>query len=217
MIGNKGKNRQDIKDTGQNIDMSHMSPLERARLAALIELDGDPALRQHLLGAIGTTETMPRRRERDVPAQWTQIHVLDRLEEAAQVRAMMPASTRPKAFGTAWPSIVQERIPLVVQAEMASTGELEAQQEDKNRVRLPPTAAQVTRAEEAERWPFEYLADQPDLARAIGLRTLWAVMKVDIRKRCERRGIDHAEFNSQWQQALSAITGKLIARKVPVS
>lgn len=197
--------------------MSHMSYLERARLAVLIELDGDPALRQHLLGAIGSAEPRPRRRERSVPAQWTQIHVLDRLEEAVEVRAMMPASTRPKEFGTAWPSIVQERIPLVVQAEMAATGELEAQQEDKNRVRLPPTAAQVTRAEEAERWPFEYLADQPELARAIGLRTLWAVMKVDIRKRCDRRGLDHAAFNMQWQAALSLITSRLIARKVPVS
>jgi hypothetical protein len=75
----------------------------------------------------------------------------------------------------------------------------------------------VTRAEEAERWPFEYLSDRPDLARALNLRALWSVMKVDIRKRCLARGLDHAEFNAQWQAALSVIATSLIANRVPVS
>jgi hypothetical protein len=195
--------------------MSHMSSIERARLAALVELDGDPALRTHLLGAIGRAEPGYRaRREREVPAQWTIIHVLDRLEEAVEVRAMMPAATRPKEFGSVWPAYTYDRFDLNSQME---TEELEKTLADRNKVRLQPSAAQVSRAEEAERWPFEYLADQPELARAIGLRALWSVMKVDIRKRCKSRGIDHAEFNLQWQAALSLITGRLIARKVPIS
>lgn len=194
-------------------EMSQMSPIERARLAALVELDGDPALRQHLLGVVGRAPER-RRRDREIPDRWTVIHTLDRLEEAAEVRAMMPASTRPKEFGQAWPAYDYDRGDLNAQLE---THELEKTLADRNKVRLQPSAAQVTRAEQAERWPFEFLADRPELARAIGLRTLWAVMKVDIRKRCEARGIDHAEFNVQWQAALSAITARLIARKVPIS
>jgi len=126
---------------------------------------------------------------------------LDRLEEAFQVMAMMPAATRPKAYGSAWPSVVQEKIPLITLAEMGAIGELETQQEEQNRVRMAPTSAQVSRMEQALRWPFEYLSDQPELAKAIQLRSMWAAMGVDIRKRCERRGIEHEEFNRQWQEA----------------
>jgi hypothetical protein len=195
------------------VDLSKLSILEQARLSALIEVDGDPGLRAHLLGAVGRSTPL-RRREREVPAQWTIIYVLDRLEEAVEVRAMMPASTRPKEFGAAWPTYTYDRFDLNSQME---TEELEKTLADRNKVRLQPSAAQISRAEEAERWPFEFLADRPELARAIGLRTLWSVMKIDIRKRCLARGIDHAEFNVQWQAALSEIAGKLIARKVPVS
>ncbi|MBR0693623.1 DUF6362 family protein [Bradyrhizobium lablabi] len=142
---------------------------------------------------------------------------MDRLEEAFQVMAMMPAATRPKAYGSAWPSVVQEKIPLVVLAEMSESGELATREGEQNRVRLPPTSAQVSRMEQASRWPFEYLRDQPELAKAISLRAMWSAMRVDIRRRCQRRGIDHDEFNRQWQEGLKIITEQLIARRVPVS
>jgi Domain of unknown function (DUF6362) len=148
---------------------------------------------------------------------WTIVHTLDRLEEAFHVMAMMPAATRPKAYGSAWPSVVQEKIPLVILAEMSASGELETQQKEQNRVRLPPSSAQVSRMEQALRWPFEYLSGQPDLARAISLRAMWSAMGADIRKRCKRRGIDHVEFSRQWQEGLNIITATLISRKVPVS
>jgi hypothetical protein len=197
------------------VDISRMSLSQRAKLTALIERDGDAVMRAHILGAVGQSEPGRRsRREREVPAQWSQIHVLDRIEEAFEVMAMMPAATRPKQFGAAWPAYTYDRGDLNAQLE---TFELEKTLADRNKVRLSPTAAQVTRMEQASRWPFEYLSDRPDLARAIGLRCLWSVAKADIRKRCQARGIEHAEFNMQWQAALSLITGKLIARKVPVS
>src|SRR5258708_31528061 len=52
------------------VDLSKLSPIERARLAALVELDGDANLREHLLGAVGRSEPAQRRREREVPPQW---------------------------------------------------------------------------------------------------------------------------------------------------
>lgn len=202
-----------------NIDISHMSHSDRAKLSALIEKDGDAELREHLLGAMGRSETGrgSLRAPREVPDAWSIVHVLDRLEEAYEVMAMMPAATRPKAYGSAWPSFVQDKIPLVILAEMSASGELETQQEEQNRVRLPPSSAQISRMEQALRWPFEYLRDRPELAKAISLKTMWAAMHVDIRKRCERRGIDHDAFNRQWQEGLNIITVLLIARKVPVS
>jgi Domain of unknown function (DUF6362) len=215
MTGNKGKNKMD----GADADISHMSPKDRAELSALIEKDGDADLRQHLLGAMGRSETArgSLRAPREVPSTWSIVHALDRLEEAFQVMAMMPGATRPKAYGSAWPSVVQEKIPLVILAEMSASGELETQQEEQNRVRLPPSSAQITRMEQALRWPFEYLRDRPELARAISQRAMWAAMRVDIRRRCERRGIDHDEFNEAWQEGLNIITVMLIALKVPVS
>jgi hypothetical protein len=42
-------------------------------------------------------------------------------------------------------------------------------------------------------------------------------MRVDIRKRCERRRLHHETFNVQWQAGLKIITGRLIARRVPVT
>jgi hypothetical protein len=201
------------------MDLSTMSPADRAKLSALIEKDGDADLREHLLGAIGRANPGrgSLRAPRDVPSRWEIVHVLDRLEEAFEVMGMMPAATRPKAYGSAWPAIVQEKIPLVILAEMSAIGELETQEEEKNRVRLPPSSAQITRMEQALRWPFEFLRDRPELARAISQRSMWAAMHVNIRKRCERRGIDHDEFNRDWQEGLRIITVMLIALKVPVS
>ena len=215
----KEKRSGDIPASDVSEKLSQMSLLDRARLAALIELDGDAALRAHILGAMGQVEAGrgSRGSAREVPSTWTQIHVLDRLEEAFAVMAMMPAATRPKAYGSAWPSVVQERLPLVVLAEMSASGELETQQEEQNRIRLPPSSAQVSRMDQALRWPFEYLSDRPELARAISLRAMWSAMRVDIRRRCERRALDHKIFNMQWQAALSILTGRLIARRVPVS
>lgn len=200
-------------------DVKNLSISQRAKLSALIEVDGDQALRQHLLGAIGRSEAARGARggAREVPDRWTQIHVLDRLEEGYEVLAGMPMATRPKVFGGAWPSFQQEKLSIGDQVNLMETGELEHLHEDRNRVRMAATSAQVTRMEQALRWPFEYLSDKPDLAKAISLRAMWAVMRTDIRKRCERRGIDHDQFNRQWQAGLNIVTAMLIARKVPVS
>jgi len=203
-------------DRDDMVDVTLLSLTDRARLAALAELDGGAAVRSLMLGAIGHSAPAraSRGKVRELPSQWTQIHVLDRLEEAFEVMAMMPAATRPKSFGAAWPKYAYDRFDLNAQLE---TAELEKTLADRNKVRLSPTAAQVSRMDQALRWPFEYLSDQPDLARALSLRCFWAAMRADIRKRCAARGIDHGEFNAAWQNALRLVTMALIARKVPVT
>lgn len=204
-------------------DLSLLSKEARAALDIMIESGADPSLRIYLTGAIGSggaaveRRSSAVRRQRDVPATWTQIHVLDRMEEAYSVLSSLPMKTRPKVYGNNMPMVVKEsRLSLLDQVLMMQSGELEELHDDRNRVRLAPTSAQITRMDEALRWPFEHLRDEPELARAISLRAMWAAMNVDIRKRCERRGIDHREFNANWQAAVAKITGALIARRIPV-
>lgn len=209
--------------TDDPANLAHLSKGARAALDLMIESGTDPAMRVYLTGAIGSADaavarrSTALRRQREVPMTWTQIHVLDRLEEAYAVLISLPMKTRPKVYGNNMPAVVQEERPsLLEQVQMMHSGELEEIHDDRNRVRLAPTSAQITRMDEALRWPFEYLRDETDLARAISLRAMWAAMNVDIRKRCERRGIDHRQFNVDWQAAVARITGALIARKVPV-
>ncbi|CAN7379329.1 hypothetical protein LJR220_003374 [Bradyrhizobium sp. LjRoot220] len=219
MTEKKHKNRSgDIGDKDVPDQLSRMSLTERARLAALVEADGDDALRTHLLGAIGRAESGRGARggKREVPDRWTQIHVLDRLEDAFRTLASQPGGGKARS-SSVWPVMEQTRLTFKDLIDMQETGELEQRQADQNRVRLAPTSLQVSQMEQALAWPFQHLSDRPELARAIQLRALWASMGVDIRKRCERRGMDHDQFNASWQAALAVITGALIARKVPVS
>lgn len=202
-----------------DVDISALSLAGRARLAALVELDGDAALRTHLLGAIGRSETGRGARggARELPSTWSMIHVLDRMEEAFEILAGMPMTTRPKQYGNAMPAIHHQRLSIKDQLDMMASGELEQMAEDRNRVRLAPTSAQVSRMDQALGWPFQYLSDRPELAKAVSLRALWAAMRVDIRKRCEGRRMDHDLFNRQWQEGTRIIAATLIARRVPVS
>lgn len=195
-----------------------MSLDQQAKLSALIEADGDADLRQHLLGAVGRSEATRGARggAREIPDRWTQIFVLDRLEDAFRTLSSQPGGGKARS-SSVWPVMEQQKLSFKDLIEMSATGELEQREADRNRVRLAPTSLQVTQMEQALAWPFEYLRDQPELAKAIQLRALWSSMGVDIRKRCERRGMNHDYFNANWQRALAIITGALIARKVPVS
>jgi len=141
---------------------------------------------------------------------------LDRLEDAFRTLSSQPGGGKARS-SSVWPVMEQQKLSFKDLIEMSATGELEQREADRNRVRLAPTSLQVTQMEQALAWPFEYLRDQPELAKAIQLRALWSSMGADIRKRCERRGIDHDAFNANWQRALAIITGALVARKVPVS
>ncbi len=201
------------------VDLSKLSTADRARLSILIEADGDSALRAHLLGALGPAETARgtlKSRTPVVPERWSQIYVLDRLEDAFRTLGSQPGGGKSRS-SSVWPVMEQTRLSFKDLIEMSASGELEQRQADQNRVRLAPTTLQVSQMEQALAWPFEYLADRPELAKAIQLRAMWSAMGVDIRKRCERRGMDHASFNADWQQALRIITGALLTRKVPVS
>lgn len=144
------------------------------------------------------------------------IAVSDRLEEAYRVLASQPGA-RGRQASTVWPATTADRLSILDMIELMGTGELEARAEERNRVRLTPTALEISRMEEALGWPSRYLRDRPEQARAIQLRAMWSAMGADIRRRCARRGLDHDALNRDWQEALALITGALAADRVPVS
>jgi len=185
----------------------------RAAAAARAELRGERAA---ILGAIGLAAPAPLRRAREVPERWTLVHVMDRLEEAFRVLSRLPLPTRPKGYLNSMPRYLYDQGDLNSQAE---TYELERMAKVRNRVRLPPSPAEIERMEQALRWPSLYLAgaEFQHVARAVNLGSLWAAFDTDIDQALKRIKVARRTFNARKLQGLRIITIELIRRGVPVS
>lgn len=93
-----------------------------------------------------------------VPAEWNGPHVALRLADAWRILAKVPMPRfAPRSFGRMWPEFRIEWTDLL---SMIGAGELEAMQREMNRVRVLPTANEISRMEQAIGWPMQYL-DQP--------------------------------------------------------
>ncbi len=186
---------------------------ERAKLAARAELRGE---RQGILGAIGQTTLTPLTRARTVPDRWSLIHVMERLEEAFRILARLPLPTRPRGYINSMPIYLYDRGDLNSQIE---TYELERMARLRNRVRIPPSPAEIARMEQALHWPSAYLSglEFEHVARAVNLGSLWAAFDVDINKAVKRIKVTRRTFNARKLQGLRIIATELIRRRVPVS
>ena len=89
----------------------------------------------------------------------------------------------------------------------------------RNRVRLPPSPAEIARVEQALHWPAAYLsgAEFHHVARAVNLGALWAAFDIDVDKALKRIKITRRTFNARNLQGLRIITIELIRRRVPVA
>lgn len=89
-----------------------------------------------------------------VPPEWTGPHVGVRLADAWRVLSKMPIERiTPRAYGRCWPQYRHEWEDL-----LAMVGaELEAMQREVNRVRILPTAKEISRMEQAMAWPVVFL------------------------------------------------------------
>jgi hypothetical protein len=154
---------------------------------------------------------------RRLPPVWTFVHVMDRLEEAVEILGRIPMNLRPREFGNAMPVPTQEAIPLIDSFEMEEGGQMAELHRDRNTVRLPASAAEITRMDQALGWPAEFLMDKPALARAVGRAALWAVLKKDPNKECRRIGVRAQHHHRLHMRGLKLITAGLVARGVPVS
>jgi hypothetical protein len=186
----------------------------RAAAAARAELRGE---RENILGALGRATPMaPLMRTRSVPERWTLVHVMDRLEEAFRVLSRLPLPTRPKGYLNSMPRYLYDQGDLNSQAE---TYELERMAKIRNRVRLPPSPAEIERMEQALRWPSLFLAGPQfhHVARAVNLGSLWAAFDTEIDQALKRIKVTRRTFNARKLQGLRIITIALIRGGVPVS
>jgi hypothetical protein len=111
----------------------------RAAAAARAELRGD---RTGILGAIGAAAPLPLGRTRTVPDRWSFIFVMERLEEAFRILARLPMPSRPRGYLNSMPLYLYDRGDLNSQLE---TYELERLAKLRNRVRIPPSPAEIAR------------------------------------------------------------------------
>lgn len=194
-------------------ELNKLSPIERARLAALVELDGDPALRQHLLGAIGTVKSSLMK-PRELPEQWNVVWVMDRCTEAMRVLAMTPDAGRPKGFGSAMPAYSYEFSDFVSQKE---SGELELQLRAKLRYRQTATPDEMSRMYQAFQWSVDYLSKMPEVSKAIWDGAQWEVIGADVPRKCREIGMTPRTFFKRRVHGITIISMGLIRDRVEVS
>ena len=185
---------------------------ERAAAAARAEIRGD---RAGILGAIGRSAPWLLVRQRRAPERWSVIAVMERMEEAFRTLARLPVATRPRGYVNSMPFYVYDRGDLNAQIE---THELERMTHLRNRVRIPPSPAEIARMEEALHWPTAYLggAEFHHIARAVNLGSLWAAFDTDVDERLKRMKITRRAFNARKLQGLRIIAQELVRRRVPI-
>jgi hypothetical protein len=196
--------------TGADDDQAPLH--ERAAAAASAELRGE---RTKILGATGQTSLQSLIRARRVPDCWSVPYVMDRLEEGFRTLSRLPMAVRPRGYINAMPMYVYDRADLNSQLE---THELERMANMRNRVRIPPTPAEVGRMEEALHWPTDFLSgpEYHHIARAVNLGSLWAAFDADVKKGLKRIKITARTFNARKVQGFRIIAQELIRRRAPV-
>jgi hypothetical protein len=107
------------------------------------------------IDALGDPET-------GIPASWTPEHVGARLIEAYGVLARSGGRILPARFGNGWPAMVHEFADMVdAQARLLA-------EKEKAQVRAArPTSDELSRMEEALRWPMDHLDGRPLAADAL--------------------------------------------------
>jgi hypothetical protein len=93
-----------------------------------------------------------------VPSEWNGPHVGVRLVDAWRTLAKIPMPRFwPRGFGRNWPAYRIEWTDLL---SMVGAGEFEAMQREINRVRVLPSATEISCMEKAIGWPLDYLDDE---------------------------------------------------------
>src|SRR5262245_42696837 len=109
-----------------------------------------------------------------VPTRWNGPHVGKRLIEAFHTLTRLPVANGPRFHSGFWPEWTREWTDELARLE-ADAVQLEAEARAQNRVRVLPSAAEISRMEAAIGWPATYLirADpRPHLARTVGIVAL---------------------------------------------
>lgn len=100
-----------------------------------------------------------------VPPQWDGPHVGLRLIQAFKTLAAMPNRTL-TGIGSYWPEYWHDWADLLAREEMEQA-QKEQEARSQNRVRIRPTAQEVSRMETAIVWPGRYLGSMPQVSRVV--------------------------------------------------
>jgi hypothetical protein len=163
-------------------------------------------------------------RRRPAPVrQWDTIIVEDRMIEAMRVLNQMPMATRPRGHANSMPRYQHNATDIRGQREFldlnqyARFAQIEREERSRNRTRMMPTAAEITRSEQALAWPMMYLRDKPEVARAVCLGALWALRDTDVRKACAKLKIPRRTFYRRKNHGLTIIAIALARAKIPLA
>lgn len=160
-------------------------------------------------------------RRRPVPTSWNIVHVMDRIEEAVDVLGRMPVMPGPRGHSNSMPDYAYTIGDLNAQAE---SGELEKMLRLNIKPRIPVTAAEITRMQQALRWPVVYLKSPAGLqllhmrevSRAVINGALWNVVGANVAKRCRGLNLTPKAFYRQQIHGVEIITRGLIRDDVAV-
>ena len=120
-----------------------------------------------------------------VPSEWNGPHVGVRLADAWRILSKVPMPRFwPRGFGRNWPEYKIEWTDLL---SMIGAGELEAAQREANRVRVLPSAGEISRMEKAIAWPLDYL-DQTNDVLIVHVCARMHAVDGNLQREIRRRG-----------------------------
>lgn len=122
----------------------------------------------------------------DPPITYTHQIVLDRMVEAFQTLRAIPMRLYPDGYGAFWPEMTREADDAKPKAKP---------------VRMRPGGEEISRMEEALRWPLLFLGDQPKAADSLNV---WASHKAT--------GERHLEFFLQERAGEAAFLAGIVER-----
>jgi hypothetical protein len=153
--------------------------------------------------------------EEELPTTWTGPHVALRLTEAFITVLKMPNRDRGcLGIRSAWPAYMHEFEDLLAQQ---AQGELERTQEAQNRVRIPPTSAEIAAMEKALSWPATHLSvEHPDLLVAVNMLALAYALGLDAGWVSKKRGGFADTWRQRYDEGCCIIAAALIKARVTV-
>jgi hypothetical protein len=136
-------------------------------------------------------------------ASWTRKAVMERLEEAIRLVHCTAGRVGPRGYGTSMPEHEYSALDLWYQA-MQSAAELEAGRKARNRPRVGATADEITLADEALRWPAQFVKYE-DRRRALALWLRSRAEGVSFKGLIVHSGLAHRTVIRHRDEAIEAI------------
>jgi hypothetical protein len=123
-----------------------------------------------------------------LPSAWNGPHVSVRIADAFNTLSRLPSASRRTALGF-WPAYEYSWQDTLAQLEQAAE-EQARERRIRNRVRITPDIAEVSRMERAIYWPAHYLGGMPMLARAVNSMAFAHAIGRDVTWLARKRGGD---------------------------